>query len=193
MKAFSSIESKEDNKNHSVSIEIHGNSVTLADPSSKKYVGLADPAIAPTFRQLLQKFSVTLVATLLHKTDTEKNKTRANCESGNRQLCIIMYGRRQDSELVGDALAESGLHLQHPHEYDTSVDYINPQYLLRPGSRIVIQHSASLATNLKSMVAKDALGEGAKSQILKVFDDATGPQVFPEIKTSPRILTSLKG
>jgi hypothetical protein len=104
-----------------------------------------------------------------------------------------VYGRRPDSEQVGGILAENGLHLQHPHEYDTSVDYINPQYLVRPGSRINIQQSANSATALKPALAKDALGENIKNQILQVFDAADGPQMFQEVKSSPRLVISLKG
>ena len=171
---------------------MHGNSVRFSHESPKKYAGLVDPAVAPTLRQLIQSFPITLEATI-SDTGNSKNKTRPICDSRNRQLHIVVYGRRPDSEQVGGILADNGLHLQHPHEYDTSVDYINPQYLVRPGSRINIQQSANSATALKSALAKDALGENIKNQILQVFDAADGPQMFQEVKSSPRLVISLKG
>ena len=171
---------------------MYGNSIRLFSESSKKYAGIVDPGVASALRELIQLPSITLEATL-SGTSEVKNKSRPNPGSGGCRLYVVVYGRRRESEDIGNILAEHGLHLQHPLEYDTSVEYVNPQYLLRPGRSINIPQSANTLTTLNATVAKDALETCVKNQILQVFDAANGPQVFSEIKPSQRLLTPLKG
>jgi hypothetical protein len=122
---------------------------------------------------------------------SRRKENKDDADRDVKCLLIVLYGSRVDSDNIGDILAESNLYLQHPHGHDPTVDYVNPQYLLRPGScmKILGDHSVNL---LKSVVAKDDLEDTLKSRVLKVFDDSDGPRIYAEVKPSARLRTPLK-
>lgn len=105
---------------------------------------------------------------------------------------IVIYGLRKDMDAIGNFLSEGGFYLQHPMECDTRVPYVNPQYLLRPGSQMPkIQNMTSAAT-VRSTSVRESLDETRTKQLLQVFDYAEGPTTFGEVKPSLRLRTQLQ-
>jgi hypothetical protein len=158
--------------------------VTVYDTKSNRYGGLLDHITAQVIAVISREYSVTFTAAL--KTIGPGLKKCAQ----NRQhaLRIIIYRLRGDGEAIGKLLSEKKLYLQQPDLFDSSIVYLNPHYLLRPGSE------------LKPSSREDADGSSrnykmtaiAKSQVLQVFDTASGPVSFCEVQVSSRLVEVLK-
>jgi hypothetical protein len=93
--------------------------------------------------------------------------------------------------VVGDALSAPELYLQHPTVYDPGVEYINPQYLLRPGAQMPKLEQIFSKTSI-SDPQQELLNDNQKRQVFQVFDSAVGPTSFSELLQSPRLRTRLK-
>jgi hypothetical protein len=154
---------------------------------SGKYVGLLD---LEAIQILIQTYEVTLTTSLSSPRQNKKNSK--NVLLTKKTLHIVVYAVSNQVDQIGDFLEESGLFLQHPTEYDTRFQYINPQYLLRPGSSMPRpEHAAFQAISVISSSDR-RLEDAAKDEVQQVFDLAVGPNSFSEIEPSPRIQTTLK-
>lgn len=187
MKAFSSTSIDERTSRVPITIRICGSLLKLYFEASNTYAGLID---APTLSKLVQSFSVTLVATL-----TAPQRKEKKCESipsNERTVHIVIYGLLREMDAVGNFLSDGGHYLQHPSEYDTRLDYVNPQYLVRPGSPMPRLDGVAFTTVSKFSSCKEILDENVTNQLLHVFDSANGPNMFSEIRPSPRLRTCLQ-
>jgi hypothetical protein len=172
-----------------VKIRVSGQFLKLYYEDSNKYAGLL---ISPTLTRLIHEFSVTLFATLSPPRH-QKDQAPGSISSKDCWTHIVIYGVLTEKNAVGNLLSEGGLFLQHPNEYDTRVDYVNPQYLVRPGSRMPkIDVGAFPAGSRSTSSSKEVLDDTSKSQLLQVFNSANGPNWFSEVKSSPRLRTSLQ-
>jgi hypothetical protein len=178
----------EDDTTLPVTLDLLGCSSQLFSEVSKKYIGIIESGVAKILRQLVGEFSLTLTANLI----PGKRKSEPKGDRENHRLHMILYGCHSVGDQIGALLADKGLYLQHPHDYDPSVDYVNPQYLLRPGASLKIQECEKIGTPSKTALIKDILENNLKSQVLEVFDCAHGPQNFAEVKPSERLVTPLK-
>jgi len=155
---------------------------------SNKYAGLL---ISSTLTRLVHEFSITLSGTL-STPQPQKDQKSESISSRDCTIHIVVYGLLTEMKPVGNLLSEGGLYLQHPDEYDTRVEYINPQYLVRPGSRMPKIGGASFRACSRSTSSKEVLDDTSKSQLLQVFNSANGPNLFSEVKSSSRLRTSLQ-
>ncbi|KAM5376427.1 hypothetical protein ACJZ2D_005481 [Fusarium nematophilum] len=171
-----------------VEIRFTPNNIKLHHEASSKYLGFLDcHAIA----ELVQRFQVTLTATLWHP--KRKTKKNTNQQPGEKSVVhVVIYGLRKDMDDIGSFLEDCNLYLQHPTEYDNRVEYANPQYLLRPGSRMPKVHDAAFHAMPSQESSDRILDEGSKGELLRVFDAADGPSLFAEVKPSPRLRTPLQ-
>jgi hypothetical protein len=170
-----------------VTIRICGSLLKLYFEASNTYAGLIE---APALNILVQDFSVTLVATITAL--QRKEKKRESIPSKERTVHIVVYGLLREMDAVGNFLSDHGHYLQHPSEYDTRVGYVNPHYLLRPGSQMPRLDGVTSTPVSKFASFKEILDENATNQLLQVFDSASGPNMFPEIRPSPRLYACLQ-
>lgn len=172
-----------------VTMRISGRFLKLYYEDSNKYAGLL---VSPTLIRLIHEFSVTLSATL-SPPQPRKDQESESISSKDCSIHIVVYGLLTEKNSVGNHLSEGGLFLQHPYEYDTQVDYVNPQYLVRPGSRMPkIGVEAFPAGSRGTSSSKEVLDDTSKTQLLRVFNSANGPNLFSVVKSSPRLRTSLQ-
>ena len=171
-----------------MNLRVSENFLKLYYEESNKYAGLL---VSPSLTRLIQEFSVTLFATLC------PSKSQKNRKPGSTPrecpIQIVIYGFLAEKMSVGNLLSEGGLFLQHPIEYDKRVEYINPQYLVRPGSRMPKFESGAFAAGSSSTSStEEVLDEISKNQLLQVFNSASGPNLFSKVKPSPRLQASLQ-
>lgn len=170
-----------------VELQFLSNMVKIFIEDSGKYVGLLDPS---GLSDLIRAHDVTLAATFSCPKDSKGRNSGVS--QTNKTLNVVVYGLRSDMNDIGDLLEGSGLYLQHPREYDTRHEYLNPQYLLRPGSSMPRVEDVAFHA-LQSQPASDrALEMAAKSEVHRVFDSASGPSSFSSIIQSSRLRTLLK-
>lgn len=145
---------------------------------------------SPTLVRLLDDFRVTLAATSIAQ---DKDKDRKQSQK-RRDIAveITIYGFQVDMDAIGNILSDGDLFLQHPTEYDPGVNYINPQYLVRPGAQMAEFKDMAIAAVEKMTVSKDILDEKRTSEVLRIFDNASGPSTFGEVQPSARLRTRLQ-
>ncbi|KAL9122535.1 MAG: hypothetical protein Q9187_000917 [Circinaria calcarea] len=172
-----------------VLLKLHADITTVYFKDSSQYAGILDQSTAQVVKNLVQSFRVELSTTLISQ-GTEV--VRRNAPKNHfDELCIVVYGFNNDSEAIGDLLSQNNTYLQHPRVYDRTVIYDNPQYLVKPGSKLeapddlVSVSATALSTERKKAVL-------TKDQIVQVFDNAHGPQIYCEVPVSERLETRLK-
>jgi hypothetical protein len=136
--------------------------------------------------QLVQTFSVTLTATVEVAEPRKKATTIRELP-----VSMVVYGYLKDRKTVGALLADKDLALQHPRDYDNSVEYNNPHYLVRPGSRMP-NINCNPSSSLTKPVKNEVLDECEKSRLLRAFDSANGLGLHCRISPSPRLRSILK-
>ncbi|XXH03323.1 hypothetical protein Hte_009721 [Hypoxylon texense] len=193
MDATSSFKNSDGNTNVPVSLWFSGDLVKLYIDGSKDYVGLFKSSGLST---LVQGFSVTLDSVLiLPKARKENSKRRSFVHQPIAvQVRIVIYGCREDLDAVGTHLDSHGVYLQIPTEYDHTIEYINPQYLLRPGASMprVMSGSSRVLSKSKCEMSSDVLDDEPKGQLQQIFNSADGPTMFREVEPSKRLCTALK-
>ncbi|RAL06528.1 DEAD/DEAH box helicase [Aspergillus homomorphus CBS 101889] len=156
---------------------------------------------------LLSRFAITLKATICGRAPKPiLEKQRGNTVSSSNitmgamlySVRIFVYGQVYQKEQVGDFLAAEGLFLQHPHasEIEYGVKYLNPQYLLPPGSETMPSPdklSVSTCCVGRERPGPDALDDVEKNAIYRIFNTFNGPgEIQTDIKPSLRLTTTLK-
>jgi hypothetical protein len=162
---------------------------------STKYAGLLK---VPGLCKLLDGFKVKLKAFLvpsksdLTTKDTKGKKSKEN-DVGEYSTRILVYGLISEKDAVGNLLSEADLHLQHPQvmEYDTSVEYSNPHYLVRPGGQMPKIEDLSLDSDTQEEKQPVGLSEITKGRLLRILDSADGLGASAKVVTSPRLRSDL--
>ncbi|KAF5533205.1 SNF2 family domain-containing protein [Fusarium phyllophilum] len=170
-----------------IELRFSGHVISLHVDGSGKYIGRIE---SNAIVDLVQDYQVTLAATL--ECPPVKKKKSADSFQTPKTLHIVIYGLRKDMNDIGDFLEDSELFLQHPTEYDTRLEYLNPQYLLRPGSTIPRADGATFQALANQHSSNQVMEEKAKSEVHQVFDSASGPSTFTQVQPSPRLKTSLQ-
>lgn len=170
MDVTSSFEDSNGSTNIPVSLCFSGDLIKLYIDGSKKYAGLLKSSGLST---LFQHFSVTLDSVLIVPKAKKENSKRRSFEIQSRavQVRIVIYGCRKDLDAVGTHLDSHGVYLQNPTEYDHTIEYINPQYLLRPGAQMPRAMGRSFRTlsKSKSEMSSDVLDDKPKSQLQQIL------------------------
>ncbi|KAH8879084.1 hypothetical protein GQ53DRAFT_54265 [Thozetella sp. PMI_491] len=166
-------------------VELSGNSLRFTLVNSGIYLGALESSILV---QLVHEIAITLEAIA---TIPEIPKGGKAALIKDIPVEIVVYGMRKDKKIAGDLLAEADLALQHPREFDTTVEYDNPHYLVRPGSRIPKTGATHLEATSRNK--NNVLEESEKARLLQVFDSASGQGIICHAVQSPRLKTELKG
>ena len=170
-----------------VALQVSGNSVMVRHHDSLAYGGLLRQKLARPLIKVSEQYWVTLVAFILEPPKSKDVKR----EIGSYQLCIIVYGSQEASRDVGEVLDHAGIYLQHPLFYDTTVPYINPHYLVRPGGTNPTPEEHVEASSRPSLCfSTDARLKGNVSQLID--NSAQGPPNYLKIAPSSHLRTILK-
>jgi len=107
---------------------------------------------------------------------------------------ILVYGKMEDREGIGNLMFDSGLFFQYPtaDEADDGVPYFNPHLLLRPGAEMPKIGGLSISASNRETAAGEKLDEVSKGRIWKIFDQANDFANVTNIATSQRLMTKLQ-
>ncbi|KAF4443330.1 SNF2 family domain-containing [Fusarium acutatum] len=141
--------------------------VSLYVEGSGNYMGRIE---SKAIVDLVQDYQVTLATTL--KCSPVQKKSTDSFQTP-KTLHIVIYGLRKDMNDIGDFLEDSELFLQHPTECDTRLEYLNPQYLLRPGSTIPRVNGASFQA-LANPQSSDQVMEHQKKALAMMVEKDSG-------------------
>ena len=172
-----------------VLLKFHAEITTVYFKDSSQYAGILDQWTAQVVNKLIQNFRVNLSTTLISQATkvTRHTAPKNHCD----ELYIVVYGFNNDGEAIGDLLSQNNTYLQHPRVYDHTVIYNNPQYLVKPGCKLEApDDSAAVSTTALSTERKKVVL--TKDQVVQVFDNAHGPQIYCEVPVSERLVTKLK-
>lgn len=179
-----------------VSIAAFGDTLKLSFQDSNKYAGVLN---SPGLGVLLEDRRIQLNATLMAPHDkknqvSKKTKNQKICSPRECPVRIIVYGLASERVAVGSLLSGAGLYLQHPspYEYDSHVEYINPHYLLRPGSQMPDLEELSINSASGAQTPSETLDEVNKSRFIHIFDlanEVVGPLT---VKPSHRLRSILQ-
>ncbi|KAF5643190.1 SNF2 family domain protein [Fusarium sp. NRRL 52700] len=170
-----------------IELRFSGHVISLHVEGSGTYMGRVE---SKAIVDLVQNYQVILATTL--ECPPVKKKKSTDSFLTSKTLHIVIYGLRKDMNDIGDFLEDSELFLQHPTEYDTRLEYLNPQYLLRPGSTIPRVDGATFQALANQHSSDQVMEEKAKGEVHRVFDSASGPSTFTQVQPSPRLRTSLQ-
>jgi hypothetical protein len=179
-----------------VSIAACGDMLKLSFHDSNKYAGLIT---SPALSMLLKDWCIQLNATLMAPHDKrdqalEKAKILKTYLPRECSVRIIVYGLTSERVAVGNLLSDAGLYLQHPSpsEYDGHVKYINPHYLLRPGSHMPKLERLSVYSNSGTPKSSEYLDEANKSRFMRIFDLANEVGSSLTVEPSHRLRSTLE-
>jgi hypothetical protein len=156
-----------------VHLEIQGSVMLLRERQTHNYLGLGPQKGSVVVSALVNRYHATLSAFV----------------QDENTMAIIIYGQRSSADDIGDFLSSNDCFLQEPDDYDSSAEYINPQWLLRPGTGFeASEYQAGGSQPMQSAT----LDPAAKSKVNAVFDSAYGPTTFSEAHVSSQMRTELK-
>ncbi|KAJ5602045.1 SNF2 family N-terminal domain-containing protein [Penicillium lagena] len=161
--------------------------------------------LSDALAHLVEKFAVTLTGTICGKKlrsmaikKVEKLNPMTNIGVAFCSLRIVVYGNLMHGSTVAEILGKNDLFLQHPGktEFDNSVNYLNPQYLLPPDEgmppieKLSVSHCC--AGRLQSATS-NTFWEDERANIYRVFDTAGAPNgTITTIEPSSRLLSKPK-
>ena len=190
---MSSSKISSDMKQTPVRIAAYGDMLKLSFQDSNKYAGLIT---SPALSIHLKNQSIQLNATLITPQnqglkDTKSKKTYSSRECPVR---ITVYGLASEKGAVGSLLSGDGLYLQHPlpSEYDGSVEYFNPHYLLRPGANMPDLEQLSVNSDLGAVKSSESLDEVNRSRFIHIFDLANEVRGPLTVEPSRRLRSTLQ-
>ena len=180
-----------------VSIAAYGDMLKLSFQDSNKHAGLID---CPALSTLLRDWCIQLNATLLALPHDKQNqvskgkKSHKTCIPLERFVRILVYGLASEKVAVGNLLSDAGLCLQHPspNEYNRDVKYINPHYLLRPGSHMPELEQLLINSSSGAQKPSDCLDEASKSRFMRIFDLANEVVSSVTVEPSLRLRATLQ-
>jgi len=148
----------------------------------QEYLGLMFKPSGKLLSQLSKKYSVHFEAFV----PKLEKKPSDQCFP----VHVVVYGFMRDLDNLADDLYAGNMYLQHPHSYDQTVPYQNPQYLVRPGGTVepVGPDDSESETDEKKCSSKREI----QNLITDIFGSAEGPEYFVNVEVSSRIRTTLK-
>lgn len=146
----------------------------MQDPGTKDFVGFIPPVAASVLSSLAHAYQVKFAAAV-----------HDSCVLG-----VTIYGPRANGDMIGNSLSKHQYFLQTPDQYDSSVPYINPQVLLRPGRAFELWHGFNEVQTLDR--STQVLKSDAKSKINEVLDSCAAATTLGEVHVTNRLTTDLK-
>ncbi|KAI1103966.1 SNF2 family N-terminal domain-containing protein [Jackrogersella minutella] len=162
----------EEKASKAISLEVHGTIAIIRDATSNKYGGLLDQGASRVVVSLMRDYDVEFSA----------------CMKATNRIEVLVYGRFDQGEALGDMLLEQDCFLQQPGMYDVSRAYYNPQCLSDPDKE---NESLSEYDEVLSD-QKKVLNENEKNMVSELLDSATGPTDFRRVSVSDVLITQLK-
>ncbi|KAF5627127.1 helicase-like transcription factor [Fusarium sp. NRRL 52700] len=112
-------------------------------------------------------------------------------------LRVIILSHIDETAEIGTILSNNDLFLQHPSPreieyFDLEMEYLNPHYLVTPGSRMPQLEDLAIEYNDRTSIASLALDDQKKDQLIGVFDTPADLSIRPTTDPSPRLQTRLK-
>lgn len=161
--------------------------------------------ISDALALLVDKFAITLTGTICGKKPrpiaiekAEKTNSKPNIGATFCSLRIVVYGNLVHRNTVAETLGKEDLFLQHPGktEFDDSVNYLNPQYLLPPGEEMPPIEKLSVSACCAGRVqpaTSNTVWENERANIYSVFDTAGAPNgMIRTIEPSSRLSSKPK-
>lgn len=169
-----------------VNIEPLGDVLKLSFRDSGKYAGIVSMAVLVT---LLEQHTVKLAGTLFAPNDPNDTNSRPDTV-----IRMVLYGRGDEKGAVGACLSEAGVYLQHPRvtDYDHRMPYVNPHFLVRPGSEMPKLEDLVLSDDEEHPRSSESLTKDEKSEIMRIFDFANTVNGPCQARSSPRLASTLK-
>jgi hypothetical protein len=192
---MSSFEIGQENNTIPVVVRPFGQMIKLSTVDSNKYVGIVTlPVLAKVLDEFRIKFTATLTMSLPEP--CKKNvqaKVKDKIRSRECSLRLVVQGLKCEQSAVGTLLSESGLYFQQPFasECDGSLEYSNPHYLLRPGSKMPTLDEPVLSPDVSNLKSSETFDEVARSRFMRLFDLANDT-FRPKIIASPRLRSTMK-
>ena len=175
------------------------NMLRISFQKSHKYAGLLN---SPTLAALVKDKRVKLDAMLsarkkVYNPSSKKNKALKSTElrysvPAEHDLRIVVYGLSTDRVALGNLLSDAGLYLQHPSttEYERSLEYVNPHYLLRPGDQMPsLEHLSTSDRDASSQ--SEILDEVHTNRVMRIFDLVDDVQSLTTVTPSQRLRSTL--
>lgn len=167
--------------------------LNIFDALPSKQIG---SLVLPGLLEAVTKFALTLEAFIMVAPKRKKAKPDIWPISYIRSpIRIIVYGLFSEMNAVAHLLSEGKLYLQHPSagEYDLSVPYQNPHYLLRPGASMpsLEKLSISASSDITRSTTCD-LTVFEKARYLQVFESVVDTDKAYGIVPSTRLKSVLK-
>lgn len=166
----------------------------LSSQDTQKYAGIINnTTLARIFREFTIKADAKLVTSTNSRKETSKKEVKSFRLPVDRPVRIVLYGLATDQYTIGNILGNAGFYFQHPlaSEYDSSMPYCNPHYLLRPGSQLPTLEEDSI-TRCDRKVEPDLLNASNKGRFMRLFDEASEIILKTSIKPSSRLKSTLK-
>lgn len=163
---------------------------------SNEYAGIVNlPILGKILKEYSVKFAATIVAAPSRYNAGRERDKKNNL--GRPQICsvrIVVYGLGTEISAVGDMLSNADLYLQQPSasECERDIEYSNPHYLVRPGSKMPNLSDLSISSDTGSKITPEKLDEVNKSRLLQLFDVANDTSIRAHFAPSPRLSSSLK-
>ncbi|KAH8887853.1 hypothetical protein GQ53DRAFT_784087 [Thozetella sp. PMI_491] len=179
------------------SISFEGNLQRIYLKGERKAVAVV---VSTELPRLVNEYAVTLTATICGKKSQYLGTVRNMSFAKSCYIRIVVYGFLEQGHAVATTLANGDLFLQHPgeSEFDRSVKYFNPQYLLAPRQEMPPLEKLSIYICCSSRGSEDAsapalLRGDERNQILKIFDTTYMPHgTLTMVEPSPRLVAKLK-
>jgi hypothetical protein len=177
-----------------VTIHPFGDMIKINYQDSNKYAGIAN---VPALCEILNAYNVKFTATLVTQSKSQtggREKIQRLTPHKEALIRIVIYGLKSERLVVGTVLSDAGLYLQHPltSEYGGGIEYLNPHYLIRPGSSMPNLDQSSLYSKLGRVATSEKLEEMDKNRLAQLFDFAYDSSIRPQIVSSARLRSTLK-
>ena len=155
---------------------------------SNKYIGLLDPASTKLMNSIRGKYDIDNRDYVVQAPNSKKAVLSWGL---SLPLYINIHGRPEESDALGEYLAEQEVFLQHPSDAQNLATYNNPQYLLRPDEEFPSIKGQD-AGSIEAGERLDEPGLPGENQLDSIFTTAQGSEYCSKIEQSPRLKTSLQ-
>ncbi|KAM0796210.1 SNF2 family N-terminal domain-containing protein [Usnea florida] len=177
-----------------VKLEIQGSVTTVHSVykrNSSDYMGLLDHETASALGQIRQRHDFHIKAYILHDRKSD-SKSSGTTWGASIPIYMVMYCHPEDSELIGEALYDNHIFLQHPEYIEVGTLYQNPQYFIRPGEDYPSVECMGDGPVNSRTESSNECGTLKETGLDGIFESARGPETYSIIEPSPRLSTTLQ-
>lgn len=176
----------------------HGGILKLSFKSSGNYAGIVN---SEPLARLLRDFSIQTAAKFQFpdknskRPTAKKDVTRFKPADSSLQLRVrlVICGLMSEKDAVSELMSDNDLFFQHPLPIElSSLPYSNPHFLVRPGSQMPDLAQLSVTAGSSDVLPAETIDDVSKARLMRVFDLASDPMGFIDVKPSPRLKSPLK-